>query len=347
MSVKMDDDFLELLEQEFVIFTKDIMLLIQLNDRQTQFLPATMNITNYNIIISLPSQSEIKKIPISNISKFAQSIINECTVFDIFTSQEEVTKIFISDTKPRSAVASILSQLCAANEQGQMICDTFSRELRLQILSYDSLDYYFHHYDEIPRIELSDLSDKQNDDYCKKKQRSETQIKETILLSLNPFNFFSDFVETAPDIFFALFILFIVLCTFIFNFITFGSFVCIVLLLMIAQTASHRIRHPSSHIQIEMNSEDENDKNYEKNPLKSFVLSVQRFQRIAERRVFWKSRDETAEVASFLMLVLLLFLIFDPAFLLVLSLVGLAFFERWDPFGYGSLSTFLSHLILW
>jgi hypothetical protein len=58
-------------------------------------------------------------------------------------------------------------------------------------------------------------------------------------------------------------------------------------------------------------------------------------------------RSASVQLGAFFLMLLLLFLLFDPTFLLFGSLVGLAFLDRWSAFGIQPLSTLLSHLILW
>ena len=82
-------------------------------------------------------------------------------------------------------------------------------------------------------------------------------------------------------------------------------------------------------------------------PMKAFVAASNQFREMIANRFFWYNRMESLEVVGFLVLVLLLFMIFEPYVLLIVSLVGLAFFDRWDPFHLGSLPTILSHLFLW
>jgi hypothetical protein len=77
-----------------------------------------------------------------------------------------------------------------------------------------------------------------------------------------------------------------------------------------------------------------------------FFRSTNAFYAQLNTRLFWADRSTALQLGAFC-LVSLLFVLFHPTFLLFVSLVGLAFFERWNVLGFGSLSAILSHLHLW
>ena len=81
--------------------------------------------------------------------------------------------------------------------------------------------------------------------------------------------------------------------------------------------------------------------------IKNFMQKIDEFRHIVKVRFVWGEPQITLQTCEFLLVMCLVFYFLDPFIILAISLIGLSFFERWDPFKLGSLSKLLSQLILW
>ena len=77
---------------------------------------------------------------------------------------------------------------------------------------------------------------------------------------------------------------------------------------------------------------------------RKIIGTFEKFRISLDKRLLWKNPKQTLEVEFFLLSVALLFLGFDPAFVLATALFGQGFVERWNPFGFGSLWEIITNL---
>ncbi|KAH0790114.1 hypothetical protein GPJ56_006009 [Histomonas meleagridis] len=329
----------ELENGEFIILKDDSVHAVQQQGPLIKFEPGILYLTNFRILFDLPAQENgLKSIKLSQIIRFSQSICNDSPVLDLLCEEEgQSLHLYLIEESHRATLVSLLSQICAASELGQEKCDAFSLVLRQQILSFDSLSEFYEAFPNLPPIDIQNLQ-------VSTRRTKELQMRimrETVQESLNPFNFFSDFVETSPTLFFVFFALFVGIVSIVFQFISFGTLVCVIIIAMIFQYGLQiivgKLPKPSERI-IDNNAT---------SPVKKFVAASNMFHAVLDRRLFWGNSHETLEIVFFLFVVLFLFLIFSPAFLLCVSIVSLAFFERWDIFKLGPLSSLLAKLIQW
>jgi hypothetical protein len=67
-------------------------------------------------------------------------------------------------------------------------------------------------------------------------------------------------------------------------------------------------------------------------PIAFFVKTVVDVEQAVWNRFCWVNESETMEVVGFMVVMLSLFVLLDPGLLLAVSVVGLAFFQRWGRF---------------
>lgn len=326
----------QLREDEFIILQDDKMHIVQMLTPFENFKPIILVLTNYQIFFRLEGENkDWKSISFSKITTFSQSDRNTITVLDIKSEDcSETIHLFMDDTR-RETFISILSNLCTANEKSQNVCNRYAFMLKKQVESFSSLNKFYEEYATLPKIDLENM--KEFSAFIEEEMQK--QVTEDV--SLNIFNFISDFIETSPRIFFILVAIIIALVSIIFQFISFGTLACILILGLIIQygiqIVMNNVKKPNP---VEINETSDS-------PLQQFVISSHNFHSIIEKRFLWGDSRKTLDTAAFTFFILLLFLIYSPRFLLIFSVLCLAFFERWKIFNIGPLSSILAKLIIW
>ena len=329
-------DFLE--DGEFLVLDDDAVHMVDPNSKEIRFSPAILRLTNTRVIVEAVYEINRKAIaPIARVSTCAQNIYNECAVLDIICDDASCNvHVFIPEVTRRLGFASVVSILCSASEQGQEKCNECAIRLRRKRFTCETLDDFYQSV-SAPTRENSMYEFPEET-----LERQHQEITKSVIETLNPFNLFADFVETAPSLFFAFMLVLAALLTLVFRYISFGSFVCVGIMTLLVESGIYLTGTTRKTLEkLQINEDDT------RISMTSFVASSNQFRELIGNRLFWYNRMESLEVVAFMALVLCLFHIFDPAVLLLVSLLGLAFFERWDPFHKGSLPTILSHLILW
>ena len=319
-------------EGEFTILKDDDVHIVQKSGPFARIKPIILTLTNYSILIKLKLENnEMERVNLSTITTFSQSNLNTMTVLDIASEGSQDSVHLFMDESHRETFISILSNLCTASEKNQDECDRYASMLKKQILSFSSLNEFYEKYNILPQDDLDNITNFQN----------EMEMKDTVGVSLNVFNFISDFVETSPKIFFILVAMFIGIVSIIFNFISFGMLTCCLILGLILQYGIQivmgKVKKPCN---IEINEISDS-------PVQQFVISSNKFHSLLEKRLLWGDSRKTLDTVAFVFFVLLLYLIYSPKFLLIFSVLCLAFFERWEAFNIGPLSSILSKLIRW
>jgi hypothetical protein len=157
---------------------------------------------------------------------------------------------------------------------------------------------------------------------------------------LRPYDFIANLIVISPTLLALILFMVAVALTLVVQVVSFGTFVASVGLAVVIIFGIRKLlgaNHTVDPVPIEKVQKS----------MRPFFKAADLFYTQVDNRVFWADRAAALQFGTFCLTLLLLFVLFDPTFLLLVSLVGLAFFERWNAFGLGSLSTILSHLILW
>lgn len=322
---------------EFLILSDDSFHAVGQAGLQIQITPTALYLTNLHLFMEPQFDVEItRKIALSEISGFVDAIVNDCPVLDIVsTDSGQTIHLFIPDETRKTAFTSIVSRLIDGMKENQEACDKEAMQLRRSCQNSESLQSF---YESV--INGKTEGHEQNEAEKEEKKAVKKKARETVHRSLIPFNFFADFVQTSDHLFFAVAILTIGILSKVFKYVSFGTFISAALFTLIVVFGLQKVRG-KKHIGERINPEDAEP------AVREFLASSNKFLDHIERRIFWGVPESTLETVTFLLTLVLLFMLFDPVWLLLISLVGLAFFDRWDPFGCGSLSTILSNLILW
>lgn len=305
--------------------------------KQIKIIPSAVRITNLNVYLEPYYGFEApKKVSLSSITQFAQSTVNDCPVLDIICDDPSKSMhVYISEESNLKAFATILSQICGSTEEGQDYCNIFCRNLRKSICSFNSINDFYRNLNSKP-IKDHDFM-KISDSHIKD---AISDINHAFEHSFNPFNIVADFMNSTPEIFFSLIIIIALFLSALFNYVTFGSFVSLLFVLLLVIIGLMKVT--GNDIRLDKFDEKETIK-----PLQPYVKARNKFAENIEIRLLWKDPRSTLRLATFLLIVALMHVVFDPLFILFIALAGLAFVQRWDPFHVGSFSTMLSHLILW
>lgn len=322
---------------EFLILTDDSFHAVGQAGLQIQMTPSTLYLTNFNIYLEPQFDVEItRKIALSDITGFNETIVNDCPVLEI-TSEDVGQKImiFIPDDTRSQAFPDILKNLQKMQQENQESCDKYALIIRRSVQEAASLDAFYKAINEHPPT----------DELLKQEQKVAQKIKakkaeQNIQQSLIPFNFFADLVETSPEILFSAVVIIISFLSLIFQFISFGVFTCSAVFTFVVIFGLQKVI--GKRAPIERIPPDDAEPS-----IRPLLASNNQFYDRIDNVFRWEDTRATLEVATFLLILILMFTLYDPAVLLFISLVGLAFFDRWDPFKLGSLSSLLSKLILW
>ena len=328
----------EVLENgEFLILEDQTFHAIGNAGLQIQITPTTLYLTNFHIFLEPQFDVEItRKIALSDITGFENKTVNDCPCLTVISEDAGQTiNIFIPDESRKKAFQDIVQKLHAATKEGQEQCDKFALMVRRFIQDAPSLQEFYQNYNTKSTTEQEKENEEKED-----LQKQKKLARKTVQTSLIPFNFFADFVETCPDIFFAFVLGVVGILSILFKFVSFGTFTSSLFFFCIIIFGIQKIRG------IDISKDRIPPENAEKS-IRGLLASNNAFLDQLDKRVFWKNPEATLELAKFFFVMTLLFFFCSPTFLLFISLVGLAFFDRWDPFHFGSLSTILSHLILW
>lgn len=322
---------------EFLILSDDSFHAVGQAGLQIQITPTALYLTNFHLFMEPQFDVEItRKIALAEISGFVDAIVNDCPVLDIVSEDSGQTiHLFIPDDTRKAAFTSIVSRLLDGMKINQEACDKEALLLRRSYQTSESLQSF---YETVVNGKTEE--DEREEAQKEEKKEMKKKARETVHRSLVPFNFFADFVQTSHHLFFSVVVLIVGLLSRIFKFVSFGTFISGLFFILIVIFGLQKVRG-KKYIGERISPDDAEPS------VREFLASSNKFLDHVERRLFWGAPEATLEIVTFLLTLVLLFLLFDPVWLLLVSLVGLSFFDRWDPFGCGSLSTILSKVILW
>ena len=319
---------------EFLILKEDSFHAVGQVGPQVQVLPAVVYLTNIHIYVEPTFEVEMtRKLAIADITGFSDSIVSDCPVLDVTCAESgQTVHLFIHDETRKRSFRAIVQQLVSSCLSGQSACDRVAIQLRRAVKNCATLQEFYELVAEKGVLNVESAASPENSD------RSHAS-RVRLARGLAPCAFFADCVETSPHLLFTALVLLAGVLSRVLHHVSFGSFVSANFLVLVVIFGIRRIaggRGPEKLAGDDAES-----------AVREFLVATDEFASCVDERLLWGNPSKTLEVAALLLSLVLLFAFFDPAFLLLVSLVGLAFFDRWNPFGLGSLSTILSHLILW
>jgi hypothetical protein len=320
---------------EFLILTERSFHAVGKQGDNAQLSPITLWLTNFSLFIDPTFDMEVaRKITVSHISGFECSVVNDIDVLQVLTGTHRNVKIhlFIPDETHKAAFQKLVDHLRQLLRHKRSTFD-YGRSLLHRVQSSESLDAFYKDFLKI------DSTDNETDPRLSPEEL-ETTPQRVFALLFSISDYFADLLKTSSDLLVAGTAALILVLSVLFELMPFGLFMSALLLVFLIWTGVRKIfKKTEFHKPTEIARTEKS--------LTELVKAQNESLGTVDRRLFWLVPAETLELGAFVLVVLLLFVLFDPTFLLFLSLVGLAFFDRWDPLGFGSLSAILSQLILW
>ncbi|KAK8860404.1 hypothetical protein M9Y10_012069 [Tritrichomonas musculus] len=330
-AVESNEDIKELLaSDEFVIMVDPSSHLVQGKGTQFSLTPSKLFLTNRHIFISPSVKNvDLEEIQLSDIKETKIQEINDCTVLTLLANDE--INVFIPDPDQEHAFMEILNKLVSALENGQIDCDSLALSLQRRYIESETIASFYQTVSA-------------NKDNLVEQPMADTTPENLILNHYTPAPIrFIDVVVSLinmGDFFvFAILSTIVLFFSILFHFIPIGVLVCGLTAFIISRYGFQVIFSKKKHI---TNIKLPNSSN---NPqIRSYIKSYETFSESFKKRILWRNPRSTLETVMFLISSATMFAFFDPAFVLMISMFGLSFVERWNPFGFGSPQEIISNL---
>ena len=319
---------------EFLILKDESFHAVGQAGLQIQITPSALYLTNLHVFVEPRYDVEItRKLALSDITSFSDSIVNDCPVLDVICAESgQKLHLFIPDETRKTAFRSIVERLVSSCRIGQTSCDRVAVRLRRAAQDSPTLESFY----ELVATKGVGGADSAT---ASAHRDGAKAARARLARGLAPCAFFADWVDTSPHLFFATLVLLAGVLSRVLHHVSFGTLASGSSLVLVVILGIRRLAGAKSPEKLAGDDADA--------AVRDFLVATDEFAACIDERLLWGNPWKTLEVAVLCLCLVLLFVFFDPAFLLLVSLVGLAFFDRWNPFGLGSLSTILSHLILW
>jgi hypothetical protein len=318
---------------EFVILTEDSFHAVDQAGQQVQLCPVTLHLTNHHIFAKpqLATQIQIQeKLVVFSITSFGHAVVNDLDVLEIYCElPRPALRLFIPDDTRRRVFREVVDDLRGSSDRSAL-------SLRRSVQDAESLQNFYENYKGLPPepVELE----------AAPPQDPRARERATVLALravLRPINIVANLIEISPRLAFVAIFCSAAAVSLVCRFVSFGALAGAVGVLLAIVFGVRKVVGPVRSGPPPIAAEDVEIS------VRDFVATTNSLSELLDKRIFWGQPELTLNLAAFALCILVLFVLFDPAFLLVLSLIGLAFFERWNPIGAGSISTALSKLILW
>lgn len=329
-AVESNEEIKELLaSDEFVIMLDSSIHLVQGKGTQFSLTPSKLFLTNRHIFISPTVQNvDLVEIQLSDIKEMKIQEINDCSVLTMQASDE--INIFIPDPDQQRAFQEIVNKLTAALEKGQIDCDSLALSLQRRYIESETVASF---YETVSA----------NKDNLVEQPLNESNPENIILTHYTPapirfIDVIVSLINMGDSFVFAIFATIILFLSILFHFIPIGVLICGLTAFIISRYGFQVIfskKKPITNI----------FPNSSNNPqIRSYIKSYDTFTESFKKRILWRNPRSTLETVMFLISSATMFAFFDPAFVLMISMFGLSFVERWNPFGFGSPQEIISNL---
>lgn len=326
----------ELQKGEFLIFEDKGCHMVGQSSASLQYTPSTLILTNFQIKLNPQFNVETpRKIALKNITTFEQKVVEDSTILQILSKDStQSILLFIPDENHRTSFVKMFQKLLAANNLGQDKSNELAVKYSMQYRNSKDLNHFYEN------IKNAGDDESPIDQILKPSEFSYHQLLSSFNVLFTICNYISDIQDTSPMLFFAVLIIFLSIVSIIVHFFNFGIvFAFVPLSAIIAVGILQRLDR--------WKTDPKPDYTDSPNNIKQFMIKIDDFRHDFTNRLTWGDAQSTLQTCEFLIAVCFVFYFLDPLVVLAISLVGLSFFERWDPFKLGSLSKLLSKLILW
>jgi hypothetical protein len=319
---------LSLEPDEFLIIKDDSCQLTHVYQDQTYFHPALLYLTNRRVYIA-PSVPNVESVLVSldSIQSVAFGHFNDVLGLKIVGSS--TLSIFLPDPDHQESFSGLISKLAAAAKSGQIDCDSLSLSLQRRFIQSQSISEFY----QLIRGNEDHLVDSPPIDA----PQHEGLRSSTEALPVRLIDFLNDLICADEYLTIGFFFTIFSLLSILFYFIPFGVFSCgTIFLLMLRQGFNMIFSKRPRMTRQTLDVASANSSPYRK--------SLDQFLESFSKRIMWRNPRQTLETVMFLVSTATMFFFCDPAFVLLISLVGLSFVERWNPVGFGSISEIFANL---
>jgi hypothetical protein len=310
---------------EFIILRDPSCQAARMHQGQYSFYPSVLYLTNRRVhISSLVPFVDPQFITLDSIHTSEICLFNDAVGIKLAGSAS--VTFFLPETEHQELFLKLVSKLSSAAKSGQIDCDSIGLSVQRRFLQSASIGAFYtsaagneDHFDG-PPVESTE------DEFLRSSPES---------FPVRMLAFVIDVMNVGELFLIAFFFTILGLMSILFWLIPFGVSSCgVIFLLMIrhgfgmifSKKPGRNLKRPSGE--------------FGGGSIKAFNQFVEAFR----KRLLWRNPRRTLETVMFLLSTAIMFAFFDPAFVLFLSLVGLAFVERWNPFGFGHISEIFSNL---
>ena len=331
---------MELSQDEFVILKDDMCHIVTGAGQQIKILPSTLYLTNKRVFVTTP-YDKINKyfMDLDIINTCLKAETNDCNLLKIVgTNPLNTLSIYIPNQEHQDTFAEILQKLLTTMDEGQTQFDALALGLQRRVRESGDINKF---YDEYNNIKDNLINEPPTQAASKE---SEQSIKLLTHFEETPFKFIDvidDMINRSEVLFFAVLAGLILLANFIFLYIPIGFFLSFTIFLVLLKNGVQIIFTKDS---AKLRKKTQETSQKWRMRFSKIIGSFEKFRVAFEKRLMWKNPRQTLDVVMFLLSVSLLFRFFDPAFVLATAMFGLGFVERWNPFGFGSLSEIITNL---
>lgn len=319
-----------LTSDEFVIIRDDSCHLIHKGEtEQIVLTPATLFLTNRKVYVE-PTVQPVPpaSLALEQIDDIEETETNSC----LCLRMNNTLTIFVPEHEHQISFGELVTKLAAAAKREQIECDSLSLSLQRRFIEAKTLSRFYALY----KANKDNLVDEPPIDA---EMDTLEMLQQINAAPVRVVDVLTDFIGLGEFVPFALFVTFVGILAVVFVYIPLGVFVCGLAFLAIMKHGFNLIFSKTPR----------KDEFYKFAPqisrdFKAYIKSYELFTNAFRKRFMWRNPRQTLETAMFLVSTAAMFAFCDPAFVLLIALVGLSYVERWNPFGFGSISEIFTAL---
>lgn len=279
--------------------------------------PLILSLTNRRIIMQPLIGAAHSAMPLRDIESLSLREHSGQPIISVICARNPPLRLLIPDCIP--GFAKVASQLCRAAARGSAARDAAALRLRERAERCGSAAAFL-------RSECggSDVI------------RAEDLYRRRRARRLSPVEIANDLIERGEALLFALSAAAVCALSILFACIPFGVCVCGAAFVFVAQYG----------LRLLFSEGDDDDECSGAGAVQVEVElpGLEGRRGVLEDRFLWRNPRHTLEVFLFLFSTALIFMCYSPALILAAALVVFAYIERWNPFGFGSLSDIITNL---
>ena len=329
---------MELLEDEFVILKDETCHIVSGAGQSIKIVPGTLYLTNQKMFVTTPYDKVNKHfMNLNDVSQCIKAETNDCDLLKIIGSNPLHTlSIYIPNPDHQDTFAQILQKLLETLGTGQTQFDALALGLQRRVKEAGTIENFYNTYNDIkdnliqePPTQAAAKANDQTIQLLSHFQPAPFQIIAVI----------EDVINRSEMLLFATIGGILLFFTLVFMYIPFGFFVSFAAFVIILKYGIDIILAKDNY-----GAKKHNTSGKWRQTFRKIIGTFEKFRISFDKRLLWKNPKQTLDVEFFLLSVALIFLAFDPAFVLATALFGQGFVERWNPFGFGSLWEIITNL---